>query len=129
MSAAAAPTTAHEETVHGAGHAHPGDGKYVQIAIILAVITAAEVATYYVDLGAGLVPILMVMMVVKFAIVAGFFMHLKFDTPLFRRLFVAGIVLAVAVYLAFLASMQYFGNDTTSEINRHSLGVPTTEQT
>jgi cytochrome c oxidase subunit 4 len=126
MSAAAAPT-AHEDTVHGAGHAHPGDAKYVQIAIILAAITAAEVATYYVDLGVALIPVLLVMMVVKFGIVAGFFMHLKFDTPLFRRLFVAGIVLAVGVYMAFLAAMQYFGNDTTSEINRHALGVPITE--
>ena len=49
---------------------------------------------------------------------------MRFDSRLFRRLFLAGIVLAVAVYLAFATSMQYFGDDTTSEINPHSLGIP-----
>ena len=111
----AAPT-AHEETVHGTGHEHPSDWLYVKVAVILAAITAAEVITFYVEdeLGSALVPILMVMMVVKFAIVAMWFMHLKFDSRMFTRMFVSGIVLAVAVYVAFLISFQYFGDDTTS---------------
>jgi hypothetical protein len=50
-------------------------------------------------------------------------MHLRFDSRLFRRMFLAGLVLAACVYLAFLTSMQYFGDDTTSEINRNALGV------
>ena len=41
---------------------------------------------------------LMVMMVVKFYLVATYFMHLKFDTPIFSRMFVGGLVLAVGVY-------------------------------
>src|SRR3712207_8648598 len=35
----------------------------------------------------------------KFAIVAGWFMHLRFDSNLFTRLFVAGLVLAILVYI------------------------------
>jgi cytochrome c oxidase subunit 4 len=111
MSTTAAPL-AHEETVHGAGHAHPTDGNYIVIALILAVITAAEVSLYYVDIGSAMIPTLLVMMVVKFGIVVAYFMHLKFDSLIFRRLFVSGLILAVAVYLAAMSSMQLFGKDT-----------------
>jgi len=96
---------------HEAGleHAHPGVAEYVKIAIILAIVTAAEVALYYVEdrVGAGLtVAGLMAMMVAKFILVALWFMHLKFDSPIFRRLFVAGIVLAIAVYAVVLVQMS-----------------------
>jgi cytochrome c oxidase subunit 4 len=115
MSTPTAAPVAHEETVHGAGHKHPSDRNYMGIALFLGVLTALEVATYYVDLGDVLIPILMVMMVVKFAVVAGWFMHLRFDNALFRRLFVSGLVLAVLVYMAFLTAMQVFGDNTTQE--------------
>jgi len=99
------PVATHDET-----HDHPSDGKYIQIALILAVITAAEVATFYVEdsLGSALVPILLVMMVVKFFIVAAWFMHLRFDSNLFTRVFVSGILLATAVYIGFLATFEFF---------------------
>jgi cytochrome c oxidase subunit 4 len=106
--------TAHEEKVHGAGHKHPTDRDYMVIALILAVITAGEVALYYWEIGGATVPTLLVMMVAKFFVVAGYFMHLKFDSPMFTRFFVAGMVLAIAVYMAALSAMQYFGDDTTS---------------
>ena len=47
--------------------------------MILAVLTALEVATYYVDVGGALVPTLIGLSVVKFALVVMWFMHLKFD--------------------------------------------------
>src|SRR4051794_21337847 len=108
--AAGAAASAHEETVTGMGHAHPADRSYVGIALILALITAAEVGTFYLEdsLGSWLVPALLVMMTVKFAMVAGWFMHLRFDSSIFTRLFVSGIVLAVAVYIAMLATFQFF---------------------
>lgn len=106
--------TAHEETVHGAGHAHPSDGRYMLIALLLGVITAAEVSLYYIDIGRAMIPALLVMMVLKFGIVVAYFMHLRFDSLLFRRLFVGGLVLAVLVYMAALTSMQFWGNNTTA---------------
>jgi cytochrome c oxidase subunit 4 len=111
--AAAGASAAHEETVSGVGHAHPSDRTYVGVAIILALITAAEVITFYVEdtLGSFLAPILIAMMIVKFVIVGGWFMHLKFDSNLFTRLFVAGVVLAVVVYVATLAMFEYFGDE------------------
>src|SRR3954454_236705 len=93
---------------HTGEHAdHPTDGKYIQIALILAAITAAEIGTYYVDIGSLLGPGLLVMFVVKFSIVAMYFMHLKFDDGLFTKVFTAGIILAVGVYLIALTSFHY----------------------
>ena len=108
--AAAGASAAHEETVMGGGHAHPSDRSYVGIALILAVITGAEVGVYYLDLGNALVAILLVLMVVKFTMVAGWFMHLRFDSNLFTRLFVGGLFLAVFVYAAALSTFQFFAS-------------------
>ncbi|MGH2758668.1 MAG: hypothetical protein ACRDKJ_03785, partial [Actinomycetota bacterium] len=47
---------------------------------------------------------LLVMMVIKFAFVGLWFMHLRFDSPIFRRLFVGGIILAMAIYTVVLLS-------------------------
>jgi cytochrome c oxidase subunit 4 len=89
-------------------HEHPSDGKYIQIAIILGVITAAEVATYFVDIGAALIPTLMIMMVVKFFFVAAWFMHLRFDSSMFTTFFVSGLVLATLVYILFLTLFEFW---------------------
>ncbi len=92
-------------------HAHPGDGRYIQIALILAVLTAIEVGTYYVELStAALLAVLMPLMIVKFVMVARWFMHLKFDSKVFSRVFVSGLVLAVAVYTIALATFGFFSS-------------------
>ena len=68
---------------------HPGPRQYVGVAVVLAIITAIEVAIYYVTaLGDFLVPLLLAFSFIKFALVVLWFMHLKFDSRLFRRLFV-----------------------------------------
>jgi cytochrome c oxidase subunit 4 len=42
----------------------------------------------------------------KFAIVAAFFMHLKFDSPMLRRVFITGIALAGVVYTIALLTLS-----------------------
>lgn len=98
---------------HSVGHEHPTDAKYVKIALILGVITAAEVATYFwEDASTGvLVAVLFPMMIAKFAIVTGYFMHLKYDNPIFRSVFVFGLILAVVVYIAATASLEFYSHD------------------
>ncbi|MGD9798487.1 MAG: hypothetical protein AB7V15_10290, partial [Acidimicrobiia bacterium] len=59
--------------------------------------------------------LMLVLMVTKFAIVAMWFMHLRFDSALFRWAFVSGLLLAVFVYMIVFVSTQFFGDDTTSE--------------
>jgi cytochrome c oxidase subunit 4 len=83
--------------------AHPGPRQYVVVAVILAIATAIEVGLYYLDLPHSLLATLLLFFaVIKFSLVALWFMHLRFDSGIFRRLFVTGIILATAVYLVVL---------------------------
>ena len=81
---------------------------YINIALILAAITALEVSTYYVDFGPLFLPSLLIMMVVKFVMVVSYFMHLKFDNKIFSWLFYAGLFLAIGVYVAALGTFHFF---------------------
>jgi cytochrome c oxidase subunit IV len=91
---------------------HPSPQKYVMIAAILVVATAAEVGLYYLE---GEVPdgllitFLLMFAVVKFALVASWYMHLRTDKPIFRRFFVLGIVAAILLYLVVLSTLHVFG--------------------
>src|SRR5690606_12979155 len=78
------------------------------IGIVLTVITAVELAASYADLGALLIPILLILSAIKFAIVVALFMHLRFDNQLLTRLFVFGLLLAIALMVAVIA---IFWND------------------
>lgn len=90
-------------------HPHPSPAKYVGIALLLAVVTAIEVALYYVELSDNLmIGLLLAFSAVKFFLVTFFFMHLRFDNPLLRRLFFVGVVLACLVYTAFLLTLNVF---------------------
>ena len=96
----------HGEPAHE-GAAHATNQMYVRIAIILAIITFVEVVIYYVPTIRGvLVPALLVLSLAKFLMVVGYFMHLRFDSRLYRFMFVAGLVITLGVYLALLA-MQW----------------------
>ena len=107
---------AHEgEDLHadefGAEHQHGAtDGQYILIALILSLITAAEVTLSYVDVGPLFLPALLIMMAAKFIIVVSFFMHLRFDHKLFSFLFYTGLLLALGVYCAALATFHFFGS-------------------
>ena len=89
------------------GHAHPGPALYIGVAVILAAVTAVEVGLYYTTItGVVLVSLLLGLAAVKFGMVAAYFMHLKFDARLLRRLFVTGIVLAGGVYTIALFTLD-----------------------
>ena len=91
----------------GTHHDHPGERQYIVIALILGVITAIEVAFSYIEAVEGiLAPSLIFMSIIKFTIVVAYFMHLRFDSRLFRRLFVAGIALAIFCYTAVLTTFH-----------------------
>jgi cytochrome c oxidase subunit IV len=95
-------------------HAHPSDWQYVKVALILAAITALEILFYVVedDLPRALVVYgLLAMMAVKFVIVASYFMHLKYDNPIFKRVFYFGLLLALAVYIITMTSMEFWSAD------------------
>jgi len=83
---------------------HPSAMEYVQIGVILAIITAVEVALYYIDMDFTLLVTLLCMLsVVKFSMVVLWFMHLKFDATLFTVLFSSGMALTFAVFAVIIA--------------------------
>ena len=47
-------------------------------------------------------------MVIKFIMVASYFMHLKFDNKIFSMMFYAGLILAIGVYCAALGTFKFF---------------------
>jgi cytochrome c oxidase subunit IV len=78
---------------------HPTVGQYVEIGIILAVVTAAEVALFFADIPRQVtVPSLLVLTAIKFVLVVMWFMHLRYDHRLFSRLFVAGMAIALVIF-------------------------------
>src|ERR687892_2391278 len=84
--------------------AHASDATYWKIAVILTVITAVEIWTYYATfLRPILVPTILTLGTVKFALVAMYFMHLKYDSKLFSGFFVFGLLVAAATILALIA--------------------------
>jgi cytochrome c oxidase subunit 4 len=80
---------------------HPELRTYVWIAIFLAIVTAVEVAIYYIPaFEAILVPTLIILSAVKFFFVVGYFMHLKMDPRLLAAIFASALVVSLAVYIA-----------------------------
>jgi len=91
------------ETHEAHAHAHPTAKKYVGIAIILTIITVIEVAIFYIPtMHPFLPPVLLSLSALKFALVAMFYMHLKFDSRLYSWVFVVPMCFATAIILALL---------------------------
>ena len=84
---------------------HASVKSYLLIGLILTVITAAEVAIFYIPAiadTAWLAPVLLTMSAGKFALVVMFYMHLKFDSKIFSVAFFAPMVLAITVIVAII---------------------------
>lgn len=94
-----------------AGHRFPTNVQYVKIAIFLAVVTALEVALFYLgqatDLRGMEAPILVVLSTLKFLIVIGWYMHLRFEKRLLSRFFTAGFMLAAGLYAIVLTALGF----------------------
>jgi cytochrome c oxidase subunit IV len=93
---------------HSAGHDDPHDASkfqiYVQIAMLLAVITGIEIVCVYLPFPTWiLVTTLVVLSAVKFLFVIFYFMHLRWDKPFCTILFFIGLVLAGGTMWALLA--------------------------
>lgn len=114
-----------DSPVHpGEHHTHgPTDGFYFKVFWALVIITALEVSTYWWEEWFGstahdvAVPLLIVMMVVKFAMVALFFMHLRFDSPMLKRIFYFGLAVAIIVYTVALSAMNIWTDSGNTRFN------------
>ena len=93
--------------VAAADHGHHEESKFhifVQLAMILAVITGVEIVLIYIPLAKWLiVTSLVVLSLVKFLLVIFIFMHLKWDKLFCTVLFFIGLVLAGGTVGALMA--------------------------
>jgi len=108
------------EAAHDTHHVHHPEPKdYVRVAAVLAVLTALEVALYYLETGTGenvpgwLFPVALLMLsAIKFFLVVAYFMHLRYEKTLLSRFFSVGATLAIGLYLitlAVLGAVSVFG--------------------
>ncbi|MHB1168443.1 MAG: cytochrome C oxidase subunit IV family protein [Longimicrobiales bacterium] len=75
------------EAAHAEG-GHASLKTYVIIGAILTIVTAIEVAIYYIPALASVeAPLLIALSFGKFMLVVLFYMHLKFDSKIFSRVF------------------------------------------
>ncbi len=87
----------HAAAAHEHHDDHPTWTIYWKVALILTIITIAEVSAYYIpawENSAIYVPSMLIMSAAKFAIVVMFYMHLKYDHRLFRSLFTGPLIVA-----------------------------------
>ncbi len=83
--------------------AHPGPAVYVAVAVILAVLTAMELTVFYVQaLRPVLVPVLLILAAAKFALVAMFYMHLRYDRWVLSAVFLFPLIMATGMLLSLL---------------------------
>jgi len=90
-------------------------GEYVRIGVILVVLTALEVGAYEVAhrahgtaLGAAwFVPTILVLSALKFALVALYYMHLKWDGRFLKGIFTFSLFVAAIVIVALMVLMAY----------------------
>ena len=96
---------------HGDHSGHASPRTYWAIGGILTVITAMEVAAFYIPAMAPvLVPVLLVLSATKFMLVIMFFMHLKFDSKVFAGVFLTGLMLASFMTVALIVLFQVLPN-------------------
>jgi cytochrome c oxidase subunit IV len=94
---------AEHQAEHAAHQAHATTGTYLRIAAVLVMITLVEVGVFYVPAFQGvLVPVLLVLSAIKFALVVMFYMHLKFDNKFFSLLFGGPLLLGLLVVISLL---------------------------
>jgi cytochrome c oxidase subunit IV len=90
---------------------HPGAATYLIIAAFLVVLTAMEVTVFYVHaLRPVLVPVLIVLAAAKFALVAMFYMHLKYDGWLLSGVFVFPLTMAAVLMISLILLFTYLAH-------------------
>ena len=96
---------------------HPTPLTYFKAAMILVIITAIEVGIVYIAaLESIMIPLLIILSVIKFAIVVLFYMHLKFDHSLFSWMFFGGLTVALFAFILVLTLFQVFSSPSNPEV-------------
>ena len=96
-------------------HAHVSNTVYLIVGGFLVVLTAMEITVSYIHaLRPVMVPLLIVLAMAKFALIALFFMHLRYEKWALNTMFGFPLVVATVVFVAFLGLFLY--------LSRHTVG-------
>ena len=101
----------HVETVRP----HISNSVYLIVGGFLIVLTAMEITVSYIHaLRPVMVPLLIVLALAKFSLIALFFMHLRYEKWMLNTMFGFPLVVAMVVFLAFMGFFLY--------LSRHMVG-------
>jgi cytochrome c oxidase subunit IV len=90
-------------THHGAAPEHASVRTYIRVAVVLTLVTALEVGVIYIrQLSPIIVPLLLAMSAAKFALVAMFFMHLRYDPRPLTGVFLGPLLIAAGLAIALM---------------------------
>lgn len=94
-------------------HVHAGPRLYAVVLAALLVLTGITVTVSYVDFGAPAVNVVAALAIasLKGALVALYFMHLRWDKPLYSVIFVAGLF-----FLGLLLMLTFIDMDTRASV-------------
>lgn len=97
-----------EQTAEQAHETYPRVTTYLIVAAFLSVLTAMEVSVFYIQvMRPVLVPVLLILAAAKFALVAMFYMHLKYDSWLLSSVFIFPLLTAALVIFSLLMLFAY----------------------
>ena len=92
-----------------AEHKQPRTLSYLVVAALLTVLTAMELAASYTPaLKTALVPVLLVLSAAKFALVAMFYMHLRYESLGYTVIFVTLLLFAMVVTFSVFVLIRVF---------------------
>jgi cytochrome c oxidase subunit IV len=94
---------------------HPSDRTYLKVGSLLFILTAVEIALYFIEDALEsewslylLIASLIILSSIKFVLVVMYYMHLKWDDRIFTWFFLAGMFVAAAIILAMMAMYRYY---------------------
>ena len=92
-------------------YVHPTPGVYVLVAAFLAALTGMELTVFYVHaLRPVLVPLLLVLSAAKFALVAMFYMHLRYEKWVLSSIFLFPLIIATFLLLSLVLLFAYLSH-------------------
>ncbi len=90
---------------------HVGSSVYLIVGAFLIVLTGMEITVAYVHaLRPVLVPVLMILAIAKFALIAMFFMHLKYEKWVLNTMFLFPLAIAIGAFFALIGLFAYLGH-------------------
>ncbi len=90
---------------------HVGASVYLIVGAFLIVLTGMEISVAYIHaLRPVLVPVLLILAAAKFALIAMFFMHLKYEKWLLNTMFLFPLTIAGVAFFALLGLFAFLGH-------------------